>query len=56
VLVTWWDDECTKSLGQHKLDKSHENWLIFRRAVKAAKRKFFDLQIDEIVRISALGT
>jgi len=48
----WWDDECTKSLSQYKLEKSHENWLIFRRAVKAAKRKFFDLQIDEIAGLN----
>jgi len=44
----WWDDECTRSLGQYKLEKSHQNWLLFWRAVKAAKRKFFDLRIDEI--------
>jgi len=43
-----WDDECTKSLSQYKLEKSHESWLLFWRAVKAAKRKFFDLRIDEI--------
>jgi len=30
------------------VEKSHESWLLFRRAVKAAKCKFFDLRIDEI--------
>jgi len=44
----WWDNECTKSLSQYKLAKSHESWLLLRRAVKAAKRKFFDFWIDEI--------
>jgi len=44
----WWDDECTKFLSQYKLEKSHKNWLLFWRAVKAAKHKFFDLWITEI--------
>jgi len=33
----WWDDEYDRSLSQYKLKKSHKNWLLFRRAVKAAK-------------------
>jgi len=48
----WWDDKCTKSLSQYKLEKSHENWLIFWRAVKAAKCKFFDLLIDELTGLN----
>jgi len=47
-LQPWWDNECTRFLSQYKLEKSHESWLLFWRAVKAAKHKFFDLRIDEI--------
>jgi len=44
----WWDDECGRLLGQYKLEKSQKNLLLFRPAVKAAKRKFFDLRISKI--------
>jgi len=48
----WWDDKCAQSLAQYKPEKSHTSWLLFQRAVKAAKLKFFDFQIDEIAGLN----
>ena len=48
----WWDDKCTESLSQYKTEKSEELWLAFRRTVKAAKRKFFDSQIEDIALLN----
>ena len=47
-LKEYWTDEYTATLKEYCLNKMVENCKAFYRAVKAAKRKFFDKQIEEI--------
>ena len=37
----WWNDTCSETLLQYRDDKTPENWSNFRKATRAAKRKFF---------------
>ena len=44
----WWDDDCARAFSQYQDSKSPDDWNLFRKATKAAKRKFFDERIEEI--------
>jgi len=44
----WWDEECAKTLSSYRNTKHISDWKSFRKAVKLAKRKFFDDKIEEI--------
>jgi len=46
----WWNDTCSETLLQYRDDKTPENWSTFRKATRAAKRKFFDAKIEEIAK------
>jgi len=46
----WWNDTCSETLLQYWDDKTPENWSTFRKATRAAKRKFFDAKIEEIAK------
>jgi len=46
----WWNDTCSETLLQYRDDKTPEKWSTFRKATRAAKRKFFDAKIEEIAK------
>jgi len=46
----WWNDTCSDTLLQYRDDKTPENWKNFRKATKAAKRKFFNAKIEQIAK------
>jgi len=46
----WWNDTCSETLLQYRDDKTPENWSTFRKATRAAKRKFFNAKIEEIAK------
>ena len=44
----WWNDDCTNTLAAYRDSKEPDDWKEFRKATKAAKRKFFDDKIEEV--------
>jgi len=44
----WWLDKCSQALNNYRNSRSLENWKNFKRAVKNAKRSYFDDKIQEI--------
>jgi hypothetical protein len=47
-LKEYWTDECTAALEEYRLNKTVESHKAFCKAVKAAKRNFFNQRITEI--------
>ena len=44
----WWSDKCSQALNNYRNSRSLENWKNFKRAIKNAKRSYFDDKIQEI--------
>ncbi|PPQ95871.1 hypothetical protein CVT25_000703, partial [Psilocybe cyanescens] len=44
----WWTDECSVALQAYREHGLPEDWKLYRKAVKNAKRVFFDSRITEI--------
>ncbi|PPQ90926.1 hypothetical protein CVT25_007820, partial [Psilocybe cyanescens] len=44
----WWTDECSVALQAYREHGLLEDWKLYRKAVKNAKRVFFDSRITEI--------
>ena len=48
----WWTEGCSKSLNNYRITRSLDNWKMFKRVVKNAKRSFFDFKIQEVANKS----
>jgi len=48
----WWSDKCSQALNNYRNSRSLENWKNFKRAIKNAKRSYFD---DKIQKIASKG-
>ena len=44
----WWLDKYSQALNNYRNSKFLENWKNFKRAIKNAKRSYFDDKIQEI--------
>ncbi|KAJ3569002.1 hypothetical protein NP233_g5340 [Leucocoprinus birnbaumii] len=45
---SWWDNECDAAIKRYRELRNPADYTSFRRATRAAKRKFFDEKIEEI--------
>ena len=48
----WWDQSCLAALSAYRSSRGPEVWHSFRKAVKAAKHRFFDAKIEEIASLN----
>jgi hypothetical protein len=44
----WWTDSCSDALAEFRTTRSDDDWLAYRRAMRTAKRDFFEERIHEV--------
>ena len=47
-LKGWWSEECVDALSRYRWTRDPGDWKDYRRAIRSAKRVFFEDRIHEV--------